>query len=107
MSRHEVLNASHICIEQQLVCNGLSLMSHTHTYSIKLQITWLRCWNIGGSGVCWLGSDDKEDLDEHLVLGTHHCNVLPGGSSLGIGYLQLKPPTCGSTTSTVMACRVA
>ena len=38
----------------------------------NLQTMSLRCWSTGGSNVCWLGTDNREDLDEHKGLGIHH-----------------------------------
>ena len=38
----------------------------------NLQTMSLRCRSTGGSNVCWLGTDNREDLDEHKGLGIHH-----------------------------------
>ena len=73
---HAIMHEWNVRIEQELVCNVFNLWSHRYLAEY---------WKFANYVV---------------FFGTHHCNLLSGGSIL-VGYLQLRPPTYGSATSTL------
>lgn len=41
----------------------------------NLQTMSICCRKTGGSKVCWLGTHDRGDVDDHLSLGMRHYNI--------------------------------